>query len=378
MSGPEALVDTNAETVALLASLTAGGVVDRCTWDTFDPHSFWRLAERHGVTPLVSRRLNELVDTPLPLRVQARELAHQALATDLLSEAALRLLLEAFHDAAVTALLMKGVMLAYTHYPRPDLRPRLDADLVISAADRRRAHDVLIALGYQPDIQASTELVMHQLSYTKVSSGGFAHVVDVHWRVANPEVFRQVLAFDEVLADAVPVAGLGPFARGLSDVHALLVACVHRVAHHFDDDRLIWLYDIHLIATRLADTGWEEFAHLAVERRVLAICRAGLQQCKERFGTSVPESFWSVEEPRAAREVTASYLTPHRPHVRVVVDDLRALPTWLDRWRMMRQYAFPPVDYMREIYAPTSSTPLVWLYAHRLFFGARRWLARSQ
>jgi hypothetical protein len=63
------------------------------------------------------------------------------------------------------------------------------------------------------------------------------------------------------------------------------------------------------------------------------------------------------------------------PRFRLVVDDLRALPTWADRWRLMREHAFPPVEYMRGVYAPSSRTPLVWLYTRRMLVGARKWLA---
>ena len=44
--------------------------------------------------------------------------------------------------------------------------------------------------------------------------------------------------------------------RGLSPVHALLVACIHRVAHHRGTERLIWLLDIHLLASRLEEREW--------------------------------------------------------------------------------------------------------------------------
>ena len=38
----------------------------------------------------------------------------------------------------------------------------------------------------------------------------------------------------------------------LAPVNALVLACIHRLAHHQGRDRLVWLYDIHLLAGRLA------------------------------------------------------------------------------------------------------------------------------
>ena len=50
-------------------------------------------------------------------------------------------------------------------------------------------------------------------------------------------------------------------ARGPSSVDALVLAAVHRIAHHFDSDHLIWLYDIDLIARSLT------IAYVAAGRR---------------------------------------------------------------------------------------------------------------
>jgi len=45
--------------------------------------------------------------------------------------------------------------------------------------------------------------------------------------------------------------------------------------------------------------------------------------------------------------------------------------------RLATQHVLPPAAYMREIYAPSSTAPLPWLYARRAWGGARRWLSRS-
>jgi hypothetical protein len=253
----------------------------------------------------------------------------------------------------------------------------LDTDIVIGPNQRRAVHDTLVADGYEPDIAASTDLVMYQRSYRRSLLDGLTHTVDVHWRLANPEVFRQVLSFDEMLGNAVRVPQLGPAARGLCDVHALLVACVHRVAHHSDEPRLIWFYDIHLIASRLNLQLWQRFVDLAIDRQVLAICQAGLQRSVDHFGTYVPSFIWAKnrwEGPH--REVTASYLVRNRSRARALVGDMRVLPSWGKRWQLLREYAFPPVEYMRKVYASRSSAPLFWLYAQRMLFGAHKWLVR--
>ena len=369
---------TRTEIADALAVLVGGGPVSDDIWSGLDVDGFCSAAERDGVAPLVAARLAGLEGAPVPLRARMRELAHHQIAVDLVKERELCRVLAGLDHAGVRALLMKGAHLAYTHYPRPDLRPRLDADILIPVAQRRVVHDLFSQLGYESDAQVGAEHVMYQRAYVR-REDAVPHVVDVHWRPFNQEVFRGVLSYDEMMDEALPIPAIGPGAWGLSDVHALLLACVHRVAHHFDGGPLIWLYDIHLIAARLRAGDWSRFVDLASARGVAAICRASLQRTVERFGTCVPEAVWTEGGAMDAgeHEPTAGYLTPNRPHVKVVLDDLRALPTWADRWRLLREHTFPPIEYMQGVYAPSSTMPLFWLYARRIVLGTRKWLARS-
>jgi hypothetical protein len=75
----------------------------------------------------------------------------------------------------------------------------------------------------------------------------------------------------------------------------------------------------------------------------------------------------------AAAEPTAGYLKT-RSMARIVVDELRVLPGWRDRWRLVRQHVFPPADYMRKAYPSAGAVPLPALYAWRFLRGAGKWL----
>jgi hypothetical protein len=176
----------------------------------------------------------------------------------------------------------------------------------------------------------------------------------------------------------VTLPSLDPSARGLSSVDALVLAAVHRIAHHFDSDLLIWLYDIDLIARGLTHEEWREFAALIRARKVAAVCQRSLQRAVDRFGTNVPAWVWtdlpSVDAAKSER--TARYLA-RRTHLAVVLDDLRSLPRWRDRWQLVREHAFPSTAYMRGVFAPSSAAPLALLYARRLLRGGRKWLKKQ-
>ena len=369
---------TECVTVERLAEIVLQAPLTAADCEALGHDRSWELAERHGVAELVAARLAGRQNLDPALLERGEAITRRHLALDMAHEAQLRRCLASLQAANVTPVVVKGAQLAYTHYDRPDLRPRLDADVVIAEADRSRAHDALVREGYVPDVAASAGLVLHQQTYVKCLDHGLPHVVDMHWRLANPEVFGGVLGFDEMARDAVAIDTLGDDARGLSPVHSLLVACIHRVAHHRGAARLIWLLDIHLIASRLDEDEWKAFVKLAVDRRVAAVCTDGLERTRQLFGTPLFDCVARLTQvPACGRpEVTARYLERGRV-ASAVVDDLRSLPTWRHRWRLVKDYAFPPVRYMREVYAPSSGSPLAWLYFRRMVFGARRWLAVS-
>ena len=366
-----------AELDNLLTAIVRGEAVDGPLVD-LDVTAFCDRAESHGVLPLVAERLAQSSDCPEPLREALHQHARAAIAADLVRAQELGVALQAFADAGVTVLLFKGEQVAYRWYPRSDLRPRLDTDLLIAHGDRASVTTVLTSLGYQPAGHITGELLNYQGIFIKWRDQLKVHVFDVHWRVANPQVFAGLLSYEELAKDATPIPGLGPAARGIAPAAALLLACVHRVAHHYDSDRLIWLYDIHLIASTLTVDEWTAFVTVAVDRRVAAICWRSLDLAREKFGTSIPDAVAMDDRLRApaVREATAVYLTPGRRPVQNMANDLRALATWRDRLALMRQHLFPSRRYMREVYALSSRAPLPLLYATRVVRGARRWFER--
>ncbi|MFI5177506.1 MAG: nucleotidyltransferase family protein [Vicinamibacterales bacterium] len=362
----------------LLAAGLRGDPEAAAILSTVDPAELCRAAAAHGVLPLLAGRLLPRAQTPGTLAEQLHDAARRAVVEDLVQERELRRLLEALAVARLHAVLMKGAHLAYSYYARPDERPRIDTDLLIADSDRGPVAAVLGELGYLPVPQTAGDLVTYQASYALTRDGATRHVVDVHWRIANPERFGAVLAYEEAEAAAVPVPDLGQGARGLAPVHALLVACVHPVAHHANAHCLIWQHDIHLVASTFTAPDWDAFAALARARGVAGVCRSSLELAVRDFGTVVPTEIWTRLDDRGTGDAaTAAYLSTGRRHVEHVLWDLRALPTWRARTRLVRQHLFPPAQYMREVYAPASAAPLPWLYARRVWLGAQKWLARS-
>lgn len=334
--------------------------------------SFLDACGAHGVAALVHHRARQTTEWPhWPGAVRealSREAAMHA-ALDMLREQELRRVLAALAEARLDTLLLKGAALAYSHYPSSALRSRCDTDLLVSPSARAPATRVLEALGYRPVEAIGGTLVSYQESFHRVA-GGVDHVVDLHWRVSNAQLFATALGFDAAFARSVPLPQLGAGARALCPSHALLHACMHRAAHlpaGGDGNRLVWLYDIHLLASAMSAAQWREFVALCMATKMRGIALDAFAAVHAIFGAAVPAAVAMELAAPCARELSADYLDA--PRWRILLTDLRALAAWRDRAKLLRETCFPSAHYLRARYGARSRWALPWWYGRRALGG---------
>jgi hypothetical protein len=271
-------------------------------------------------------------------------------------------------------LLLKGAGLAYTVYAVPHLRPRDDTDLLIRRADLESADRVLTNLDYVRVPEPDAEFASTQRHYVWTDAAGLRHLVDLHWCVAIPRHFALALSFEQLWPRAVAVPPLGDAVRTLGVVDALLVACMHRVAHHHDAPDLLWIWDIHLLVGRMASGERATFVELAARAGMCAICRRGLSLAGESFGTEVEALAAALEEARGGCDEPAAVFLGGLSMIEVLRADLGALVGWRARLQLLREHLFPPTVYMRAMYGTAESLPV--LYLSRIVRGAPNWLRR--
>ena len=331
-------------------------------------------ARAEGVLTLCHHRLRRAptwTQYPETLREALTRHACQAVAVELIRAAELRDVLAALAQAGLPVLLLKGAALAYTLYPEPHLRNRCDTDLLLPSRDEaERACRVLQTLGYQRPNSVSGELIIHEIGCHKTSPSGLAHALDIHWRLNNAAFLSERFTFAELATAAMPIPALGPHAYGLGLVHTLLLACMHRVAHlpEGNADRLIWLYDIQVLAQRLSDAQWQSVMTLAEERGVCGPCLDGLRTMQTAFETIVPDEVWGRLRTGADRE---GWFNPRlaRKRWRLEWLNFRALPSTGARLRWLGQYLFPDAGYIRRKYGFRHSLGLPWFYGVRIVQG---------
>jgi hypothetical protein len=365
------------EPQALLREVLRGDATD---WSGADAGRFIALCGDLAVGPLVEKRLRHagaLERWPLAVRSALHRSVLEAAVAVQLRERELTYALKSLVAADLPAIVIKGAAVARTHYQDPRLRPASDVDLLVRPDDVDRCREVLTRIGYAAANETAGRFVTYQHHFVGPRRRG-ALVLDVHWKINNPQLFAEILRFEEIDAEAMIIPGL-PAARCPSPVHSLLHAAVHRVAHGTTAVELLTVSDIHYIFSALTAYEIRRFVSLAADRKVAAVTLSSLALAQDWFGTRVPDDVAAALESRASAqpEPSAVYLRPMRP-IDVLASDLAALGTWRERSRLIREHVLPPADYVLRAYGVSSRALLPALYAHRLVTGARRWLTRSR
>lgn len=356
--------------------------------ESFAAH-FLERARYHGVLPLVYDRLQREPgagqDWPQQVLHACREDALGHAMWELRHRDFLMRVLAQLAKVGVRPVLFKGTALAYTLYPARALRARGDTDLIISPGARSQASAALEALGFTKQLDTGGEFVFYQASFISPDEGGGQHALDVHWRISNSELLSRLFDYQELFRKACPVPRLGPDALAAGRVDALLLACMHRATHHqapyYVDgvayrggDRLIWLYDIHLLAGGFSQAEWDELIGRAREKGLLAVCRQGIERAQARFHTAIPEEVVAAMRPQGRPEAAAQYLGGGA--LRQQWMDFVAIAGTANKMRFLADTAFPPAGYLRQKYPLGRSDWLPWLYLRRVSGGLLKRLHR--
>lgn len=345
---------------------------------------FFGTARMHGVMALLHSRLRA-GEWPAEVMQQLRSAAIQQAMWELRHQQLVSQALAALAANSIQPILIKGTALAYSLYPDAALRSRGDTDLVIDEAHKQCTHVLLQSLGFRRHSAVSGETVSYQATYTYSTPEGNKHSLDLHWKTSNSEVLAKLFTYDELKHSARPLSRLSPHGLEACPVHALLIACVHRSTHkqqpytvqsvaHHNANRVIWLYDIHLLAGRLDPQEWGRFTQLAQDKGLRAVCLDGMRQAQEHFHTAYPPDVIESLARPGPTELPAVYLESNA--LRQQWMDFVALGNASRRVRYLLETLFPAADYMHGKFPGSPRWVLPWLYLRRTAGGAAQRLAR--
>ncbi|OLE81126.1 MAG: hypothetical protein AUF76_13535 [Acidobacteria bacterium 13_1_20CM_2_65_9] len=359
-----------ARTLGAILTASQGGA-----WNGIIDDAVLAAARQHDVGPLVFHALRQgpaWDRQTIAVRDALARLASEAALVDALRLDTDRSVIATLAAAGLAPLIFKGATLAHRHYPASWLRPRVDTDLLIREHDQADAAAAFERMGFTRVPRPTGDHVTHQFTYARAIHGVWAEF-DVHWKIADPQVFADVLSYDDLAHESGPLPALGPAARSISDVHALLVACTHRVAHHYDSDSLLFLYDIDRLSRAFDDRSWDRFVVLALAQRVARVCARGLTLAMEVFGSPAPLQVLDALAAPGSSEPSAAYLRGRLRRVDILRSDLESLRDWRARAKLLREHLLPAPAYILHSYGGAHRYLLPVLYLHRIVHGAFEW-----
>ena len=256
----------------------------------FDWDYLIRVADRHGLQPLLHHHLTAICPTAIPeiyaqrLREAARRVS--ALNTFLTNE--LQRLLALFAAANIEAMPYKGPALAAELYGNVALRQFSDLDIIVRPRDVPRAHDILLAEGYAPLPplnRAQQALLMRMQCNLPFTREQNRLVVELHWAVSAPR-FARPFGTDTLWAGRES-GQLGRTEIKLLAVEDLLLAlCVHGSKHLWE--RLAWICDIAELLRQRREVNWPKLIATARATGSERMLLLGLRLAANLLATPVP------------------------------------------------------------------------------------------
>lgn len=335
----------------------------------------------HGASALITAAIRHGVSGWLAytagadLHPELTALRRRVMLEEELRAAEMRRVIDLLAAAGVRAVILKGSALAYTHYPAPWCRTRADLDLLVARPQRADAARALQDAGYEAGDLVSGTWLMQQDLWERDLVPGATQMVDVHVEFTNRAFFATHFPARDGLAHAIPAPFAGPHGWQLDGADALMFSCVHRVAHHARDARLIWSSDLARQAAQCSDADIAALLSRAAALGIAAVCAHELQQAREIWGGETGafarDVLMSLQR-AGAREASRAFLKRDRGQAGDLWLDLCALPGWRARGRLLFEHLAPPRSFMlRQPGATPANLP--WRYARRVLTGPFKW-----
>ena len=307
-----------------------------------------------------------------PLQQQLKTLDIQNIASQLARQTELAQLLRLFEKKSLKPLLLKGEALAQTLYPSAHLRTRCDTDLFF--ADKKtaeKAWKILEAQRYQRIPTMEGRFSGFQFACTRQLPSGITMELDIHNRINNYQWFSQRLSYDELIAESCLFAYPTPQRDHVNvaivnPLYQLIHACVHRICNRVrqTENRLIWLYDIHLLYSNLTSGDRDKLVRVAHDKDLSGIILEGLNASVATFATPVEKQLLDRLSGNSRNE-TASF-NPHGRRIHFYLQDWFQNKGFCNKLRHLMEKLFPPASYVREKYQVKNRYLLPWYYLKRI------------
>ncbi len=336
----------------------------------------FEFAQEHEVASIVAMRLEALGKTS-PMWQQAADDWKYRL-TQRFEK--LDQLASALKAENIPVIALKNAGIARAIYPYPEECPMGDFDTLVKKSDFRRAHEIVMGLGYSLGFRAKVTIEEEGVE-AGLLSGGTEYRMDLtddimwlelQWRsIAGRWIAPEIEPTAESLFETA-LSVEGSDLKILDPESNLLQVCLHTAKHsyvrapglrlHTDVDRIVRAYPA---------INWERFAERVESMRVKTAVYFSLYLPFILFNTPIPEDILKRLEPsKCQREflmhrIIKGGLFHPLEHKFSRPAYLAFTAALFDSPKACLRTAFPSAEYMKSHYGITSNVMLVPAYAKR-------------
>ncbi len=328
----------------------------------------------HGVLSLLQNKIKDIDRLPETLQLALQRHTRHVAGTELARVQELQTLFSQFTEAQIPFLLMKGEVLAHTLYSRSYLRERCDTDLLFP--DKKASEEawkILSRRGYERRTTLQGEFVGYQYSCFRQLPGGLYHALDIHHKINDYGFFARLFDFEELARHCQSIPELGPSANGPLPEWSMAFACIHHATNipQGNANRLIWIYDVELLASSFNKDQWQQFTTLVTQKKIAGICLQTLEISIQIFDSHIPRAVLDNLRESAKSE----QLQPEKMKTRRAMYQLDFLSNkgGRNKLQQLSEHLFPSAAYMKQKYGLQSSVKLPYYYIYRILRGFFRY-----
>jgi hypothetical protein len=263
------------------------------------------LAEEHGVLGVIvgRGRLKESDHARMPAdawekllnRMRAQHLFSLSMAAELFR------ILDAYGNAGIDTILVKGPVVSYLAYGDPAVRSYVDLDLLVRDTTILPACRILTSLGFEANIPEAAIFAGKIPGEYLFKRVGGQQVIELH----TEKTFRyypRPMRIEDLFARRRTLTLEGREVPALCLEDELVLNCIHGAKHFWE--RLMWPADIAAIVARHPEIAWERVTQAAREVGAERMIHVGLLLAESLLGVPVPaEMAVKVNTDGAARDL---------------------------------------------------------------------------
>ncbi len=254
-------------------------------WNIIFEHGTW-----HGTLPLLYWNLQGLPAGLAPTEVlsRLREHFHETASRNLFMTAELVQLLRLFRERGIAAVPLKGPALAQSLYGNLALREFSDLDILVRRRDVGRVKDLLVSLGYQPQVHlgGAGQSAFIESNYELYFARDGSSDLEIHWGFQEEKFLCSNLSPDSWWDRLEPMSLGGEEVFGPPRQDLPVFLCAHGAKHVWN--RLKWITDIAELLRVSPALDWRQLMENVQVSGAERLLLLGIYLARHMLGSEVP------------------------------------------------------------------------------------------